>query len=117
MIMTDPQPRDKTAAAVPPQCQHRFWLDNFQLPHQIRPKLALFLWQRIAVIRRPILNDISNINVWVLQTSCRQHLVEKFPRCTDEWFTLQIFILARCFADKYDISISIAISLDRKSVV
>ena len=87
-----------------------FWRNRVNLPQQEWRTLRDFIFFRSAVFRRTALHDVTDVNVFPLQTHRFDHLGEKFSGAADEWKTLHVFIVPRAFADKNQFGIGIAVA-------
>ena len=60
---------------------------------------------RIAVARRPALHDVGDVHVGALQADALDELRQQLPGAPDERFALQVFLLARAFADEHEVGV------------
>src|SRR5262249_13093138 len=60
-----------------------------------------FIWLRIAVFRKPALQDVANVDLFTLQIDRFDDLRQKLARAAHKRQTLLIFVVSRRFADEY----------------
>jgi hypothetical protein len=91
----------KAMHGMAPECHQYFRLKHFELSPQeiLRARPHLF-GKRVAISRRAAFHDIGNKHILSLHTNVSQHLIQKFPRCTNKRFPLFVFARSRCLTDK-----------------
>ena len=81
---------------------HELGPDHLDLLHEKRFTSFHFIRFRVAVVRRPALDDVRDIDLVARKIRRRQQIVEEFTRSPHERLPLLIFIEPRRFADEHD---------------
>ena len=76
-----------------------------------------FAFERVAIIWRPILQDIGDVDVFTLEINGREELIQDAPGGPAERTARFRFILARRLANEHDIGVMIALPDHRKIIV
>src|SRR5262245_22242579 len=82
--------------------ENRLRRDEFDLPAQIRQAARRLLIARIAVVRRPALQDIAYVHIATPESRRAQHRIEQLPGAPDEGLPLAVFLGARRLADHHE---------------
>src|SRR5262245_27548206 len=82
-----------------PEGDDHLGTDQLDLPHEIRAAGLDFLWLRIAIARRPMFEDVADVNVLSLQVDRAEDLVEELTGLADERTSKLVLRGTRCFAD------------------
>ena len=75
--------------------------DHRDLLHQKGFACFDFIRFRVAVVRGAALDYVRDVNVTARQSCRLQEIVQEFSCSPDEWFSLLVFIEARCFPHEH----------------
>ena len=85
-----------------------FGTDHVELAHQERRARGDFVLFRQAIFGRAAFHHVADVDISALESHGFDHLREQFAGAADEWLALNIFIVARAFADEDEIGFRIA---------
>src|SRR3954469_9496184 len=77
-------------------------LDQRDLAIQVLAAGGYLVGQWVAIVRRPALQDVRNVDVLPLEPDRAQHLLEQFPGGADERARLLVLVVAGRLADEHD---------------
>jgi len=89
------------------KCNNYFWLDQLQLPDEIRAARCNFIRQWISISRRPMLEDIADEHVLSGQIDGGKDLREELSCLTDERSSRRIFIRTRGLPHTHELCLGI----------
>ena len=90
-----------------PRAQH------LEMPAQPDVARGDLLGKRVAVLGRPVSHDVGDEDFSTIEADAGEELVQKLPRRADEWLPLEVFVVARGFAQEEDPRLARAVSRDR----
>ncbi len=82
--------------------------DRLDLPEQERRAGRDLVRLRVAILRRPALDDVGDVDLLALETDRADHLVELLPGAADERLALRVLVGARPLADEHQVGVRIA---------
>src|SRR5258708_4012987 len=88
---------------MPTEDQHDLRFDQRQLAREVRRARFDLVWHGVAVLRRPALEHVGDVDIWAAQADSRQQRVEQVARRAYEWFALPVLIEARRLAHDHDV--------------
>jgi hypothetical protein len=83
-------------------------LQQTDLSIKVTATTRRFAGLRIAIARRPALQDIRNVHDLPLQSDCPQHFIQQLSGLADERFTPPVLFSTRRFADDQEIRVRLA---------
>ena len=78
-------------------------LDQLDLPEEVRLAGLDLLGLRVAVARRPALQDVAHVDVLARQPDAGEQLAEQLPGGADERHALLVLVEARRLADEHQL--------------
>ena len=91
-----------------PDAQDQLRVHQLDLAEQVRDAGAHFLRLRIAVVRRPRLEDVRDEHLLALQADRLEHRVEQLPGAADERLALAVLVGAGRLADHHPLRVAVA---------
>src|SRR5262245_11510862 len=91
-----------------PETAHNFRSDRGELFLHKRIARRDLIRFRIAILRRPALKDIADVDVFALEVDRLNNLRQQLPRSPDERQALLVFVKPGSLADEYQIGFRIA---------
>ena len=104
---------DQRHGGDPAQTDDELRIDQGNLPIQPGTAGGHLGRLRIAVVRRPALHHVRNINPAPVEVDHLQHRVEKLPRGADKGNALQVFLLSGPLADEHEIGMLVPDAEDK----
>jgi hypothetical protein len=96
-----------------PQRHDHLGVDRGDLAIEVVGAGGHLLWQRVAVIRRAVLDDVGDEDRLAIQSNCRQQLVEELSRRANERTSLLVLAIARRLADEHYLGVGAALARHR----
>src|SRR5262245_66110603 len=84
----------------PAQAADELRPDQLQLSLQVLRAVLRLLELGGAVLRRPALEDVADVDLLAEEAARRQDAVEQLPRGPDEWLALGVLVGPRRLADQ-----------------
>ena len=103
----DPRPQDEPRRPVP---ERAYKLGTNYLNLLKEERLACFdlIRFRVAIVRRPALDDVGDVDVGARQADGFDDLGEQLPGAADERLALHVFVGARRLADEHQVGRRVA---------
>src|SRR5689334_3309539 len=93
---------EKSLCGEGPQRQKNFWSDELDLSHQIRTACGHFFRSRVAIARRPVLQDVADEHVLARKLKRAHDFRQQLPGLTDERSSCLVFSRPRRLADDHE---------------
>ena len=84
------------------------WLDEFDLALEVTAALRRFVGLRVAIVRRPALEDVGDKHLVASLAHGPQHFIEQLARATHKRFAAAILFSTRRLADDHQPRVRIA---------